>query len=354
MTADDILAATPSEIPTLTGLSGDVAPGRMRRALSALVRRWHPDTCADPRAAEVVAHLLALRARVGQGGSVAAEEGSSDPGGVTREMVFADGRRRRFRAWSVHEVDQGEILVGARSLATRFTAEAADLAAAEGAAVAGLEFPDSRVADQMRPFLPPAPRHVALADGAALTLVPRAPDEILLTDLLERRGPMPAVHAAWLCSGLLNIVAFLAVAGRVHGAIAPQTVLVDPVRHGIRLAAGWAFCVPAGTRPAALPAQTLDVVPRLARPGETAEPALDLALVRATVRAALGGPAGEAALPEPLRLWMRLPGADAIAEYRGWQAALESAWGRRRFREFPVTAAAVYGAAEAPPAEKKK
>ena len=334
LTADTILATPPHK-------AADLLPGvkDLRRALVKLAARWHPDRCPDPRAADVFAHVLSMRDRAA-GGSKA-----SIPAGVG--FRTSEGRRFRLSPLSRRAVDQGEVMLCPNSLMTRFDAGCMDLAEAELAAPDRFRFADEKMRNQMAPFVPRIIKKLDLDDGGAMVVAQRDPEEILLSDLLDRSGPMPPVHAAWLCSGLMNIAAWLGYCGLVHGAIAPDTLLVDPAKHSVRLAAGWAFANPAGARPTALPGRTLDLLPRLAIKGETVDGRTDLELVRQTVREALGDPRGSAgpisALPAPISGWLSLPPAASAAEdYAAWQRALEAGWGKRRFVDYPVRAADVY------------
>lgn len=336
LTADRILATPPHKAAELLPDAKD-----LRRALVKLAARWHPDSCADPRASDVFAHILSMRdhARGGSKPTTAAGVG----------FRTAEGRGFRLSPLSRTPVDQGEVLLCQNSLMTRFEAGCIDLAEAELAAAARFRFADDKMRSQMAPFIPKIIKKLDLDDGGAIVAARRDPEEILLSDMLNRSGPMPPVHAAWLCSGLMNIAAWLGYCELVHGAIGPETILVDPAKHSVRLAAGWGFASPAGTRPAALPGRTLDLLPRLAIKGEAVDSRTDLELVRQTVREALGDPRGSAgpisALPAPISGWLSLPPAASAAEdYAAWQRALEAGWGKRRFVDYPVRAADVYAA----------
>jgi len=315
------------------------------RALDRLLRGWHPDLCADPQADAVTRHIIGLRKMAGRESTASAGSG----GGRFATRVFAkrDGGTLRIRALSGRKVDQGEILVARTALVTIFPEDAADLARTEAGIASSFRFADEAMRNQMQPFLPDPVRDEPLA-GGRLVAVRKMPEEILLADLLDRKAVLPPVHAAWLCSGLMNIVAWLEHAGLMHGAIAPEHVLIDPARHSVRLAAGWAFCTSLGARPGILAGRTADLLPALLRPGTTAGVNVDLELVRQTLREALGAPCGTGptitALPAPIAAWLRFPPpTSAVADYRAWQAALEEAWGPRRFSPCAFSASDIYG-----------
>ncbi|MCW3782482.1 J domain-containing protein [Defluviimonas salinarum] len=340
LTARDILGTTPAAAATL--FPGSVR--EIRRAFHRLAAAWHPDICAEPEATRVMAHLVTLRDRAL---AVSGAAGQPRRGPAGRTLRTADGHDLAIAPRASRTADHGEILVGSRTIATVYPADLVDLAAREVAAIAGFRFADPGMEAQMRPFLPRLLRETALESGGRLTILERNPEEILLADLLAHAGAMPPVHAAWLCSGLMNIAAWLGWHGQVHGAIGPETVLVNPKTHSVRLAGGWCFAVPMGTRPDLLPARSLDALPRLAVAGTGTDARTDAELVRLTVREALGDAAGsqlhDGTVPAPIAAWLSFPPAgDAMRDYAGWQKALVEAWGPRRFVEYAVTAEDVY------------
>jgi len=334
MDADKILGMTSRDAAALfPGKDQDV-----RKGFAKLAAKWHPDVCSDPRAEDVFTHILSLRGRV-----------SDKEKPALNQRIFKTNRGKPFKSSPVAErlVDQGEILVGSRTLSTIFSREFGDLAEKEGSAPSLFRFENEEMKRQMEPFLPTMLRSVALAEDEHMVIVQKSRDEVLLADLLAKEGRMPDVHAAWLCSGLLNICAWLGYAKLVHGAISPEHILVDPAKHSVRLAAGWAFATPNGDRPLALPSRTIALLPRMAVKAQTIDATVDLEMVRQTIREALGDPRGTSGgvstLPAPLKTWINMPSAKtAVEDYQSWQSALEAGWGQRRFVDYPIRAADIY------------
>jgi hypothetical protein len=309
-----------------------------RKSFRTLAARWHPDHCRDPKAGEVFAKLVTLRD--------AARDTSRQP--VAQEIFTTkEGKRKAMRYLSRHETDIGLLLMGRISIGQIFEADLADIAEAELRTLTGFKFADAKMEAQMRMFLPQHKSRIDLADGRVLITHARAPGDVLLVDLIAGDGPMAPEHAAWLCSGLMNIAAWLTWAGKVHGAIGPETVMVDPETHSVRLVAGWGFATDAGTRPAILPNRSLQIAPQMAVKEQVADPALDLELIRRTVLEALGAASlsglSGLGLPEPVRNWLMLPpGKDGIVDYENWQKALTDGWGARRFAKYIGDGVGVY------------
>lgn len=335
LNAQEILSVTPSDRARLfPGTTEEV-----RRTFNRLATRWHPDVCADPRGTEVFAHLVRLRdAALGLTRPVIK---------ITRTLHTRDGRALGLSPLSIVPLDTGEVLVGRRSLTWVYRADTADLAEAGARRISGLRFADDRMRAQMSPFLPTLDRRIPLEDGGEALVMARHADEVLLADMLRVKGAVPAEHAAWIGSGLLNIACWLGWAGLVHGAIAPETVLISPETHTVRLMGGWGFATKAGTRPTALPGRTLALAPRLAVKGEVVDARLDLELIRRTLRETLGDPTGGSLLrggaPEPIGRWLVMPPeAEATKDYAGWLKTLEAVWGKRRFVRWDLTPENIY------------
>jgi hypothetical protein len=333
--AQEILSMTPSDRALLF-------PGpaeEVRRAFKRLATRWHPDVCADPRATEVFAHLVRLRdAALGPKRPVTS---------ITRTLHTMDGRALGLSPLSIIPLDTGEVLVGRRSLTWVYRAGTADLAEAGARRISGFRFADDRMRDQMSLFLPTLDKRIPLEDGGEALVMARHADEVLLADVLRMRGAVPAEHVAWIGSGLLNIACWLGWAGLVHGAISPETVLVSPETHTVRLMGGWGFTTFAGARPTALPGRTLALAPRLSVKGEVVDARLDLELIRRTLREMLGDPTGGGLLrggaPEPIGRWLIMPPSRSAREdYADWLGVLERVWGKRRFVRWDLTPDSVY------------
>ncbi|WP_414896652.1 hypothetical protein [Rhodovulum sp. YEN HP10] len=335
MKAEDILELSG---PAGAGKLMPGGPDEIRRTFRKLVALWHPDHNPDPRAAAVFRHLVALR-DLALGRSGAGRTGQTGAG--QEEILTArDGRRFRTRVHYRHEGDAGTLLVGARAISHMIPGGNRDLARLEEDAVRGFRFADADMAAQMAWALPALLEVRALRDDATLLIYERPEGEVVLADLLDAFGPLPPEHAAWLGSGLFNLAAWLSWAGLFHGGIGPDSVLVNPDTHSVRLVGGWAFSGRLGSRPAALPNRTLDLMPALAVKGAVAEESLQLELIRRTILESLGDGVGahlgRIGVPAPLADFLRLPSAaDGISDYRAWQEALVRAWGPRRFVAYP-------------------
>ena len=341
ISADDILNSRLADAGKILGSD----PKMARKSFHKLATIWHPDVCKDPRSPDIFARLVELREAVAT--KAARASGAKPKGSPSHILKTKDGRSVGMRPLSVNRGDTGEILVGGGTVTFLHGSDMVDLGRAELATIDRFRFADDRMRREMTRFLPEVVRTMDLEDGRLAVAMRRGSDDILLSDLLAR-GPLAQEHAAWLCSGLMNIAAWLTWSGICHGAIDPRHILISPAKHEVRLIGGWGFATAFGERPSALPERTLNVVPRILESGEVASPQLDLELVRRTVREALGDPAGarlyEGHVKKPFVDWLTFPPAkDGIADYAGWTKAKDASW-ERRFVQLDVTPEDVYGA----------
>jgi hypothetical protein len=335
-TAENILNYGPADVGKI--FKGDAKS--IKSEFRKLATKWHPDHCNDPKAAEVFQRIMELR-------DIALSRGSSK----LREtkITFTKPDRKTFKANVLRTTlsDTGKVHIGRHSISYEYDGGLSDIAEAERTRIEGFRFADRKMKEQMSHGLPVLVAHAELEGQAALNIIERPAGEVLLSDFLDTFGEMPAVHAAWLGSGLFNIACYLEWAGIVHGAIGMDTVLVQPETHSVRLVGGWGFSTPTGKRPVMLPNRTLETVPTMAVKGQVATAGLDLELIRQTLREVLGDASGmrlkASGTPEPLVTFLQMPPAKtAMQDYSAWHQSLLDAWGQRRFIKFNGTANQVY------------
>jgi hypothetical protein len=338
--ADDILNAGSADAVRILGKDAKA----IRKAFHRLAAIWHPDVCSDPRSGEVFTRLVELREMAEK--RVPIRAGRRQRTAPPREFETMDGHRIGMRPLSTARGATGEILVCEHSVTFLHDADWADFADREEQAISGFCFPSDRVRKDMERFLPKIVKRMDLKDGRSALSVARDNDDILLSDLIAK-GPLEPVHAAWVCSSLMNIASWLYWSDACHGAIEPRHILISPAGHSVKLVGGWGSATQLGERPEALPERTLSILPRLALSGEVTSPKDDLELIRRTVCEALGDPSGtrlhEIGMPQSLINWLTFPPAEhAVADYAAWEKVRDTAW-ERRFVALEVSPADVYG-----------
>jgi len=260
-----------------------------------------------------------------------------------------NGRRIRFFHRFSFELGTGYL--GNQVLTYVAEPEFADLAARAEAAIKELSFADAAMRAEMAPRLP----HLLAAfngEAGQRVLVLEKPAGVMrLSDLLAHGGGrIEARHVTWIISELLNFACYLNVyCGVIHLSLAPETVFLAPATHQVLPLGGWFYATRRDAPLAALPERTDQLLPMTARRTEMAIPAIDLELIRALGREALGDPAGtrlrlDPNVPPALVDWLRRPsGNDPVAEYRLWPGIIFDSFGARRFAELPVQSNDIYG-----------
>lgn len=308
---------------------------RAKAELTRMIRDWHPDVCSDPDAGEVIRHLNAVRKSFSTKPRVTA----------LRPFTAVGGKSFGMRVLSETRDDLTQILVARNSVSRMFEAGDADLAKICAENIASFRFADDEMRAQMSKSLPPPPKRTDLEDGRVMLTFPRDPEEVLLSDLIRKEGPFDARTGAWIVSGLMNICCWLAWAGRAHGGIRAESVLVAPKTHKVRLFGGWEFSGDLGEVPIALPDATLRMFPTISTTG--LKKGVDAALVRevafrifghSSVSTLMGG-----GVPEPIATWATFPAdPDPVTDYGNWKAALRAAFGEPKFVKMGVDPVTFY------------
>lgn len=285
-------------------LGPDAAVGFRKLAL-----QWHPDHCKDPRANQVLAHLKALRDLAVHKVPLAPLERFTIPGG---SMSWVDNRTVRIESTSpVHP-----------GVATAVRAAAAH---------PGLT---KRI-----------PALTAESDARCTTYTATTPLDIVPMGKVQAhfKGKVPAGHAAWIGSRLLELVMEASMLARtLCGGIVPESLLVAPKEHGVFLA-DWRFAVPLGQRMVQAPTALVPLVP----PDKKASAVFDLRAVQQAALVLLGDPTGtgtallldaqrskDGSIPAPFLTWLRTPiAADAApkAIYTDYRDMLKRAFDPSRF-----------------------
>ena len=317
--------------------SGD--PAALQKEWRTLAAQWHPDRHGGSADAQrAFQHLGALRdeaeARIAAGLWAAPNE---------IEFTAIDGRQYRLRDVRVRAFELGETYIGRSTLAYAVSKTGRDLFEAATARIAALGFASDAMRRQFSAGLPQVVATFETASRLVLVLR-RDPDFVALSDLLAHLGGrLEPVHLAWVIGGLENLACYLAQQGLVHGAIGPGTVFVAPRTHQVALLGGWWYATRAGATLTALPGHAMRVLPPMILDGGRSAPAIDLELIRALGREALGDPAGsrilhDGSVPRPFARWLtHAPAATAYADYANWETVRDASFGKRRFVELKVS-----------------
>lgn len=342
LTADDILAIPETEPERLFA-----APDAddIKKVVRALSMRWHTDRNTDPRAAAVFDRVQKLNAAAA--GKLVA--GTWETPGLLR-ITSTDGAKFELRYTSKASVDAGTMYVGRSSVGFDIPADNADLLENFERQIAGLTYANDAMRSEFSRYFPVIRRRVDSPVGALL-IVNKTPDVLLLQDVLAHfNGKMPARHAAWVISRLLNIACYLERQGKVaHNAIGTDTVFISPQHHSSCLLGGWWFTAGLGERMLAAPQRMVLSAPPDVLQKKVGDSRTDMEMIKALGRELLGDATGvrlanDSAVPPALVDWLQLSThQSAVATYREWQErVLIAAFGARKFVEMNITHDTLY------------
>ncbi len=338
--APETILAVPAGRPELL-FSSDADTAK--REWKALAKAWHPDRNKASLAKEVFEHVASLYEEAER--RIAA--GTWRGAGSIRFSAYS-GKTYELRHRRAGEFELGEFYLGRKAIAWAVRKSEKDLFDRAVAAIGAFRFGNDAMRKEIGRRLPKILASFETSDRFVL-VQESTPDLVLLEDLVAwLGGRMPPEHVAWIVSSLENLTCWLEWTGTVHGAIGSKTVFVSPKHHSVTLCGGWWYAHERGATLKALPASSLahirpDLLSRM-----VAEPAIDLSLIRATARAALGDLAGQKIARDPtvpgaLARWLIHPPANsARADYAGWEKAREAAFGPRRFVELAADPDQIY------------
>lgn len=338
--APEAILAVPTGRPEML-FTGDADTAK--REWKALAKAWHPDRNKAPLAEQVFEHVKALHDEAQRRIAAGTWRGMG-----TVRFAAVSGKTYEVRHRRAGDFELGEFYLGRKAIAWAVRKSEKDLFERAVAAIGAFRFGNEAMRKEIGRHLPKILATFETADRYVL-VQESTPDLVLLEDLVSHLGGrMPAEHVAWMISSLENVACWLDWSGTVHGAIGPKTVFVSPKHHSVTLFGGWWYAHGRGAKLRALPASSLSEIRPDLLSRKVADTAIDLSLIRATARAALGDPAGQKiardpSVPGALARWLiHPPAASARADYAGWEKAREAAFGPRRFVELAADPDQIY------------
>lgn len=342
LSADDILAIPVTE-PERLFIRPDAAA--IKKVVQMLSMKWHTDRCSDLRAADVFDRVRKL----GDAAVTKLAEGTWATPGVLH-ITSSSGTAYELSYVRKLVLDIGTMYAGHQTVAFEIGTSDLDLLENAEKQLAGLTYASEGMRTEFARYFPAGVRKIDTKSGAIL-LMTKAPDTVLLQDVLEHyEGKVPSRHVAWIISRLLNIACYLDRQGLIaHNAIGPDTVFISPATHGVSLLGGWWFAAGIGQKMLAASARMrLSAPPDVLRT-KVGDTRTDMEMIKALARELLGDASGvrlasDAAVPSAMVDWLQLStNQSAVDTYRDWQEhVLPAAFGARKFVEMDVSPKTLY------------
>jgi len=342
LTADDILAI-PELVPERLFAAPDLAA--VKKVARSLLQKWHTDRNKDPLAGEVFKRVGALLSAAEK----KIENGNWETPGLLR-ITSTAGANFELRYSSKMALDVGTMYVSRTAVGFDIPRDNLDLLAQAELQLGALSYANDAMRAEFSRYFPSIAKKIETPTGALL-VVTKTPDVLLLQDVLSYyKGKMPARHAAWVISRLLNIACYLELQGKVaHNAIALDSVFISPKHHSACLLGGWWFAAGLGQPLKAASQRMVLCAPPEVLQKKVGDSRTDMEMIKALGRELLGDTSGvrlakDSAVPPALVDWLQMSThQSAVATYREWQErVLIDAFGERKFVEMNLTHETLY------------
>jgi len=341
MFADDILNIPLDRPERLFGSRMD-----LRTVYRELVRKWHPDVNADPKASAVFQKVNELYH--------SAKEKAAD--GIWQaeallSTIAANGTEHQLKFREARTFELGSAFIGDRTLGLLIDKDYVDLADKAKRALSSLKYESPEMRAEFERYFPTNTLgDVLLLNGKRLLVYLKTPD-VYRADMIREAvgGKLDPKHVAWVTSRMLNICVYLQYCGIAHYGISEETVYLSPELHSALLLGGWFFAFKQGdpAKDAVIPNTTAEVMPLSMMSNPTTR--ANVLQVKALARKLLGHISDSSLLrddtvPEPMRQWLVMtPKSDALDDYTSWkERVLPASFGAPRFIKLDISDSAIY------------
>lgn len=296
-----------------------------------LLKTWHPDRNSDPRAGDVLHHVLKLAERAKE----LIEAGNWQVPGLL-ELKHASGRYE-IRYLTKRDVEIGTMYVGRTAVTFVVDKANKDLVDDAKRSIAAISYPSDKVRDQIERFMPKIIGTIE-TDTQIGFAIGKTEDVLLLSDIQKHfKGRIPDVHVAWIISSLMNIACFCQVTDLILPGLDTDSIFISPPHHTTSVIGGWWFATTGGGKIKALTQHANETLTRGLIKAPTTR--INTEMIKAIGRDLLGS-----AGPKPMSEWLTLPSSnDAIKDYEIWRdKVLKDSFGERRFSKMEITATDLY------------
>jgi len=288
----------------------------------ALMLKYHPDKCSDPRAPEASAVINELYGKLKRAHTF-------------QEKLFRCGNRAiEIKYLMALPQEYGTEYIGERNVYFLITDDFADCFTCSEARsdLFFREFLPQQILAQAEVFLPLVSQVIRTDEGLLIETCKRQ-GELPLSKVLDHYGgTLDSRHAAWIISRLLGICCYAESKGIVWNCLAEENLFIDPSEHTVRVGGGWWFAAREGGRMTGVQPSVYDSLPALSKTDGTARHITDLESVKALARRILPGDA-----PSAVQKYAEsICSGSAYDEMEKWEEAIIAGFGGRKFTQMNV------------------
>ncbi|MBR3042960.1 MAG: J domain-containing protein [Oscillospiraceae bacterium] len=288
----------------------------------ALMLKYHPDKCSDPRAPEVSAYINELYRKLKKAHTA-------------QEKLFRCGSRAiGIRYLMALTQEYGTEYIGENAVWFLMKEEFVDCFTRSEARsdLFFREYLPQQILAQAEAFLPVVTQVIRTEDGLLIETCKRT-GELPLSRVLDfYGGKLDSRHAAWIISRLLGICCYAEVKGIVWNCLAEENLLIDPAEHTVRVGGGWWFAAREGRRMTGVQSTVYDCLSALTKTDGTACHITDLECVKAIARRIFPDDA-----PKAVQDFAEsICSGSANEEMEKWEQVIFEGFGGRRFTQMNV------------------
>jgi hypothetical protein len=288
----------------------------------ALMVKYHPDKCSDPRAPEASAVINELYGKLKKAHT--AKEKLFHSGSQAYGVKYLMDIKQEYGAEYIGERNV-YLFIDGNSTDCFYNSEArSDLFFRE--------YLPQQILAQAEVFLPVVSRIFDTDDGLLIESCKRS-GELPLTKVLDfYGGTLDDRHVAWIISRLLGICCYAELKGIVWNCLTEENLLIDPEQHTLRVGGGWWFAAREGHKMTGVQSSVYDALSADSMTDGIARHITDLESVKALARRILPDNA-------PSAIWDHaesICSSSASEEMEKWEEAIIKGYGERRFTHMNV------------------
>jgi hypothetical protein len=288
----------------------------------ALMLKYHPDKCSDPRAPEASAVINELYGKLKKAHTY--HEKIFHCGSHALEITYLMALTQEY----------GMEYISERNIYFLINNDFTDcfIRSEARSELFFKEYLPQQILAQAEVFLPLVTRIFDTDEGLLIETCKRT-NELPLSKILDfYGGSLDSRHAAWIISRLLGICCYAETRGIVWNCLAEENLFIDPKEHTVKVGGGWWFAAREGFKMTGVQSVIFNCLSSLTKTDGTARHITDLECVKAIARRILPADA-----PAAVKDYAEsICSSSAFEEMEKWENVINVGFGGRRFTQMNV------------------
>ena len=294
-----------------------------------LVKKYHPDVCSDPRAANVLLKIQNLYKE--------AEEHNKNKTWKESNVLSlhrSDGKVALIKNYKYQTSNEmGRIWVSNTCICYEFESSKKKYFDNYLIRINSIKYANEKMREHFFHFIPTILDSFKAEDKYYI-IVKNWP-ELCPLDLVKDVFKKPE-HAAWLTTKILDICNFLQFNGLTHNGICAENCFINFEMHSVHLLGGWQYSVPVETKLLGMPKKVFDNIGILIPESKKSQYLLDLSASKDMVRETVGGHSyikliDSGFAPLFSEFLFQKPSEEAFEEYSKWEDIRQRVWSKHEF-----------------------